>query len=65
MNNVDKQYLNILNDIIENGVYKETRAGAVRSLFGRTMRFNLKEGLPILTTKKVFVKVLFMICYGF
>lgn len=56
MNNVDKQYLNILNDIIENGAYKETRAGAVRSLFGKTMRFNLKEGLPILTTKKVFVK---------
>lgn len=56
MNNVDKQYLNILNDIIENGVYKETRAGAVRSLFGKIMRFNLKEGLPILTTKKVFVK---------
>ena len=56
MNNVDKQYLDILKDIIENGVYKETRAGAVRSLFGKTMRFNLKEGLPILTTKKVFVK---------
>lgn len=56
MNNVDKQYLNLLQDILENGVYKETRAGWVKSLFGKQMRFNLKEGLPILTTKKVFVK---------
>ena len=56
MNNVDKQYLNLLQDILENGIYKETRAGAVKSVFGRQMRFNLKEGLPILTTKKVFVK---------
>ena len=56
MNNVDKQYLNLLQDILENGVYKETRAGWVKSLFGKQMRFNLKEGLPILTTKKVFTK---------
>lgn len=56
MNNVDKQYLNLLQDILENGVYKETRAGAVKSVFGRQMRFSLKEGLPILTSKKVFVK---------
>mgnify|MGYP003289283181 CR=1 FL=1 len=56
MNNVDKQYLDLLNDIIENGTYKETRSGGVYSVFGRQMRFNLKEGLPILTTKKVFVK---------
>ena len=56
MNNVDKQYLNLLQDILENGVYKETRAGWVKSLFGKQLRFNLKEGLPILTTKKVFTK---------
>lgn len=56
MNNVDKQYLDLLKDIIENGTYKETRSGGVYSVFGRQMRFNLKEGLPILTTKKVFVK---------
>lgn len=56
MNNVDKQYLNLLKDIIENGTYKNTRSGGVYSVFGRTMRFNLKEGLPLLTTKKVFVK---------
>ena len=56
MNNVDKQYLDILKDIIENGVEKDTRAGRVKSVFGRMMRFNLKEGLPLLTTKKVFTK---------
>ena len=56
MNNVDKQYLSLLKDIIENGTYKNTRSGGVYSVFGRTMRFNLKEGLPLLTTKKVFVK---------
>lgn len=56
MNNVDKQYLDLLQDIIDNGVYKETRSGAVRSVFGRMMRFNLQDGLPILTTKKVFTR---------
>lgn len=56
MNNVDKQYLDLLQDIMDNGVYKETRSGAVRSVFGRMMRFNLQDGLPVLTTKKVFTK---------
>nr|MBP3680790.1 thymidylate synthase [Clostridia bacterium] len=56
MNNVDKQYLDLLQDILDNGVYKETRAGFVKSVFGRQMRFNMKDGLPILTTKKVFTK---------
>lgn len=56
MNNVDKQYLSLLSDIIENGVEKDTRAGRVKSVFGRQMRFDLKEGFPLLTTKKVFTK---------
>lgn len=56
MNNVDKQYLDILKDVLENGSYKQTRSGGVYSLFGKSMRFNLKEGLPLLTTKKVFTK---------
>lgn len=54
MNNVDKQYLDLLQDILNNGVLKHTRAGDTLSVFGRMMRFNLKEGLPLLTTKKVF-----------
>lgn len=54
MNNVDKQYLDLLQDILNNGTLKHTRAGDTLSVFGRIMRFNLKEGLPLLTTKKVF-----------
>ena len=56
MNNVDKQYLELLQDILNNGTYKKTRAGYVKSVFGRMLKFNLKEGFPILTTKKVFIK---------
>lgn len=55
-NNVDKQYLDLLRNIITNGFYKTTRSGGVISLFGGMMRFNLHDGLPILTTKKVFTK---------
>lgn len=56
MNNVDNQYFNLLEDILNNGVWKNTRSGKVKSVFGRTIRFNLKEGLPLLTTKKVYTK---------
>lgn len=56
MNNVDKAYLSLLKDIIENGVEKDTRAGRVKSVFGRQLRFDLKEGIPLLTTKKIFTK---------
>lgn len=56
MNNVDEQYLSLLKDIVENGVEKDTRAGRVKSIFGKQMRFDLKEGFPLLTTKKVFTK---------
>lgn len=56
MNKVDEQYLQLLQDIMENGVEKDTRAGRVKSVFGRQLRFDLKEGFPLLTTKKVFTK---------
>ena len=56
MNNVDKTYLGLLQDILENGVEKDTRAGRVKSVFGRQLHFDLKEGFPLLTTKKVFAK---------
>ena len=56
MNPVDQQYHNLLEEIIEKGVKKQTRSGATRSLFDRTMCFNLQDGLPLITTKKVFYK---------
>ena len=56
MNDVDKKYIELLRDILENGVEKDTRAGRVKSVFGRQIRFDLKKGLPLLTTKKVYTK---------
>ena len=55
-NHVDDQYINLVNRIIKEGVRKNTRAGMTRSVFGVQLRFNLKEGLPMLTTKKMFAK---------
>ena len=52
-----KQYLDILRDIMENGVDKPNRTGIdTRSVFGRQMHFDLSKGFPLVTTKKVFLK---------
>ena len=56
MNSVDKQYLDLLRDVLDNGDLRMTRSGSVKSVFGRMMRFDLSEGLPLLTTKKVHTK---------
>lgn len=54
----EKQYLDLVKDVIQNGEKRSTRNGAfTRSLFGRTMTFDLKNNrFPLLTTKKVFFK---------
>lgn len=47
------QYLNLIENILENGTWEEGRNGRTKSIFGASMRFSLKDGkIPILTTKK-------------
>jgi len=53
MNNLDKQYQSLLQDIFDNGVKKETRNGGTLSVFGRQIRHKMSEGFPLLTTKKM------------
>ncbi len=54
MNNLDKDYIKLLKDIIDNGVRKSDRTGTgTISLFGRQIRHNMKDGFPLLTTKKM------------
>jgi len=49
-----KQYLDLVNHVMENGVLKEDRTGTgTKSVFGYQMRFNLNDGFPLITTKKL------------
>jgi thymidylate synthase len=52
-----KQYLDLLADIRDNGTTKSDRTGTgTKSLFGRQIRFNLNDGFPAVTTKKLFLR---------
>jgi thymidylate synthase len=52
-----KQYQELLREIIQSGLPKSDRTGVgTRSVFGRTMRFDLNDGFPLITTKKVHFK---------
>ena len=59
MNNLDKLYQSLLQDIIDNGVEKQDRTGTgTISVFGRQIRHKMSEGFPLLTTKKMAFKTM-------
>jgi len=54
MNNLDKKYVELLKDIMKNGVEKQDRTGTgTISVFGRQIRHKMSDGFPLLTTKKM------------
>jgi thymidylate synthase len=54
MNTLDKQYIDLLQDILDNGIQKSDRTGTgTISVFGRQIRHKMSDGFPLLTTKKM------------
>src|SRR5215510_1566590 len=52
-----KQYLELLAHILENGVIREDRTGTgTKSIFGAQLRFDLGQGFPLVTTRKVYFR---------
>ena len=57
--NIEKQYLKLLKDILDNGVEKQDRTGTgTISVFGRQIRHDMSKGFPLLTTKKMAFKTM-------
>lgn len=61
MNNFDQAYADLVKRILDTGDFREERTGTgAYSIFGHQMRFNLQEGFPLLTTKKLHTKSIFI-----
>ena len=57
MNNIDKQYQLLLQDILDNGIEKKDRTGTgTISVFGRQIKHKMSEGFPLITTKRLHFK---------
>ncbi len=56
MENVNVQYLKLLKDVLDNGTYKKTRSGNVYSVFDRNIKIDMKQGFPLINTKKLFIR---------
>ena len=57
MNNLDLDYKELLREVLENGIEKEDRTGTgTLSLFGKSIRHDMSDGFPVLTTKKIPLK---------
>jgi thymidylate synthase len=66
MNKLDKNYLSLLRDILNDGVEKSDRTGTgTISLFGKQIRHKMSDGFPLLTTKKMAVKTMMTELKGF
>ena len=53
--NIENEYLNLLKDILDNGVEKQDRTGmGTISVFGRQIRHDMSEDFPLLTTKRMY-----------
>lgn len=59
MNKLDKDYINLIEQILKDGNWKEGRNGRTISLFGAQIRHKMSEGFPLLTTKKLSFKNIF------
>jgi len=56
LNDLDRGYQYLLEEVMAMGQERETRSGKVKSLFGKQFKIDLKKGFPLLTTKKMFTK---------
>ena len=57
--NIEEQYLDLLEDVLQNGVGKSDRTGTgTLSVFGRQIRHDMSLGFPLLTTKKMPIKTI-------